>query len=502
MTAQPAVSSPASDGWPASVRRPAGAADAHPWRFSTVAVVVALVALAVRLVPLLPVGLRGRLGYDEGVHLAGAQEVLAGSLPYVDFTFLHPPGVLVLMLPFALVGQVVGADVALVAARLTVMGVAAVNAVLVAHLLRGHGRAAALAGGGAYALWGAAAVAERAVLLEPLLNLGLLVSLVLLAGELSYRRALLAGIVLGLTCSVKVWPALLAATVLAVLLLVDPARSRPWAAGVTLGGLAWVVPTLAVGRGAAVEQVLDTQAARERRVDLLDRLVTLDGASGLDRVPWTVPLDLRAGLVVLVVTALLLLGLRLRLLLWTAVCVVALVEVLVLAPSYYRHYAAYTAPGLALLAGAVSGRLLHGRTAVPTALALTALAATFAGGATAERQLPRLPGTQLGALASAHPCVWSNDATLLLLADVRTRSEDCPQLVDGLGTRLRLGVRQRDRQALADLHRSDAAIVLSERYAGWRTSRELGAYLRANFEPVGSATGDVRMFRRRAGPAG
>lgn len=468
------------------------------------ALVVAIVALAVRLVPLLPTGLRGRLGYDEGVHLAGAQELLAGSLPYVDFTFLHPPGVLVLMLPFALVGQVVGADVALVAARLTVMGVAAVNAVLVAHLLRGHGRAAALVGGGAYALWGAAALAERAVLLEPLLNLGLLVSLVLLAGQPSHWRAVLAGAVLGLTCSVKVWPALLAATVLAVLLLVDRARARPWAAGVLLGGLAWSVPTLAMGRGAAVEQVLDTQAARERRVDLLDRLVTLDGASGLDQVPWTVPLELRAGLVVLVVTVLLVVGLRLRLVLWTAVCVVALVEVLVLAPSYYRHYAAYTAPGLALLAGAVSGRLLRGRTAVaapraPALVALAALAVTFVVGATAERELPRLPLTQMAALASAHPCVWSNDATVLLLADVRTRREDCRQIVDGMGTGLRLGARERNRQALADLRRSDAAIVLSERFAGWRTSRELDAYLRAKFEPAGAETGDVRLFRRRVG---
>ena len=54
---------------------------------------VGLVALLVRLVPVLATGaLRGVQGYDDGVHLAIAQRLIAGIVPYRDEIFLHPPG--------------------------------------------------------------------------------------------------------------------------------------------------------------------------------------------------------------------------------------------------------------------------------------------------------------------------------------------------------------------------------------------------------------------------
>jgi hypothetical protein len=442
--------------------------------------------------------LTGRLGYDEGVHLAGAQQLLQGALPYLDFTFLHPPGVLVLLLPFAALGELVGSDTALVAARLAIMVVGAANAALVAHLLREFGTAAALVGGGAYAGWAAVATAERAVLLEPLLNLGLLGCLALLAQDRSRSYALASGVVLGLTCGVKVWPALLAATVLLVLLLSDRGRAVPWTAGLLLGGLAWVLPTLALAGETAVEQVLRTQAGRQRRLGLSERLTTLDGSSGLDRWPWTVPLPLRAWLVVLVLAVLLLVGLRLGLWLWSAVAAVALVEVLVLAPSFYRHYGAYTAPGLALLVGAAGSRVLRGRALLPAAVVLATAGLALVAGASVLRPVPELPRPQMAALARDHACVWSR---VLLLADVRAaNAATCPWLLDGLGTRLSEGVRERDRIALRQLRSSDAALVLSERYAGWRTSRELDRYLRENFRPAAPAGGDVQVLVRR-GPS-
>jgi hypothetical protein len=60
------------------------------------------VALAARLVPLLRGGGLYALGnYDDGVHFAAAMGVIHDLLPYRDFVFLHPPGVLLALAPFA-----------------------------------------------------------------------------------------------------------------------------------------------------------------------------------------------------------------------------------------------------------------------------------------------------------------------------------------------------------------------------------------------------------------
>src|SRR6185312_7300053 len=69
-------------------------------------VAIAVVAFLARLLPTLRGG--GLLGmgvYDDGVHFTAAAALLAGRTPYADFVLLHPPGIVVALTPFALLGR-------------------------------------------------------------------------------------------------------------------------------------------------------------------------------------------------------------------------------------------------------------------------------------------------------------------------------------------------------------------------------------------------------------
>jgi alpha-1,2-mannosyltransferase len=98
--------------------------------------VVFCVAFAARLIPLLRGGGLYAMGnYDDGVHYAAAMGLAHGLLPYRDFLLLHPPGVPVLLVPFAWLAEVVGEPDAMVVARLCWMAmcwmaIGGLNAVL------------------------------------------------------------------------------------------------------------------------------------------------------------------------------------------------------------------------------------------------------------------------------------------------------------------------------------------------------------------------------------
>ena len=61
--------------------------------------------------------LTGITEYDDGVYLGGAIRLLQGSLPYHDFAFVQPPGILLLMTPVAAVAQIFTTVKALALAR-------------------------------------------------------------------------------------------------------------------------------------------------------------------------------------------------------------------------------------------------------------------------------------------------------------------------------------------------------------------------------------------------
>jgi alpha-1,2-mannosyltransferase len=210
---------------------------------------IVVVAFLARSVPVLRGGgLQGDLGYDDGVYFASAVAFVHGLLAYREFLMLHPPGIVLLLSPFALLGTVTDDSTGFAAARVAVMVLGALNAGLVTLVAGQHGRRAALFAGALYAVWYAATRVERTTLLLGPETTLLLIGVLILGWRrrLGPRRAAVGGAALGFSVAIQLWQAL---PVLIVLIAVACAsRDAP-------GG--WRRPALAfvVGAGAAFAAV-------------------------------------------------------------------------------------------------------------------------------------------------------------------------------------------------------------------------------------------------------
>src|SRR4051794_29668639 len=150
---------------------------------------VLALGLVLRTLPWWPRhNLRGVLEYDDGVYYAASRLLLHGQLPYGDFTIVHPPGLSLLLLPAAALGDWLGDPVGMAAGRVEVLLFALANIWLVHRLasrLAAPPRAAAtgLVAAGLYAVMPNAVAAEHTILLEPLATFACLVAAQLLLGR-------------------------------------------------------------------------------------------------------------------------------------------------------------------------------------------------------------------------------------------------------------------------------------------------------------------------------
>ncbi len=152
--------------------------------------------------------LHGVLTYDDGVYFGSAIYLIHGIVPYRDYVFVAPPGITLLMTPFALLTHVTSSNEALALARVFTAVVVGANAMLAGLVVRHRGVAASLAAGTALAIFPSAFFADNTVLLEPYLVFFCLLGVVLLfqnGNIASPRRALLAGLALGFGGTVKLW---------------------------------------------------------------------------------------------------------------------------------------------------------------------------------------------------------------------------------------------------------------------------------------------------------
>ncbi|MGN6302110.1 MAG: glycosyltransferase 87 family protein, partial [Angustibacter sp.] len=327
---------------------------------------VVVVAFAARLQMVLRgAGLEGLHGYDDGVYYAAASSLVNGRVPYRDFVLLHPPGVVLLLSPFALLGRLTSDHVGFAAARVAFMLLGAVNAGAVAALgarsRRPAATVAAVAGGLFAALWFSSIYASRTTLLETPASTLLLVALLLL-----WRRTrtpgrwaqLAAGAALGGAAAVKIW----GVVPLLVVVAWQLRTAGRWAAGRVLGGAAAAVVVVCLGFF-----VLDPAAMT--RLVLLDQLHRpLTSPSPLTRaldassLTWNLPhvhLDgtrVALGVVALAAVALVVLAV----VAWRqdarlpVVLLAACAAVLVLSPSYFTHYGELLTPPAALVTGAAA----------------------------------------------------------------------------------------------------------------------------------------------------
>lgn len=184
--------------------------------------------------------------YDEGVYVTGAALLSKGLLPYRDYVFLHPPGILLFLFPWGLGGPLF----TLGAARLLSSLLGATSAVLMVRLVGGR---AALPVALLWILWPELVSSERGAFLEPLMNCAGLAALVMLKDAPGPKRATLSGVLCAGALLVKVWGGLWCLA--AFLLCPKPLRHRLVLAAAGAFGLV-MVPFLIASGTELVRQVL------------------------------------------------------------------------------------------------------------------------------------------------------------------------------------------------------------------------------------------------------
>jgi alpha-1,2-mannosyltransferase len=459
---------------------------------------IALLAFVARLLPTLHGGgLGGIDDYDEGVYFAGAQALIAGRLPYRDFVLLHPPGIILVLSPFAALARAVSDHRAFELARVAFMGLGSLNAVLTAAVARRSrlgGPVAAAVAGVLYAVWPPAIEAESTTLLESWNTLGLLVALLLL-----YRRParshqeFLAGAALGAATAVKIWGFVPVVVVLVWELVLGRRRS---AARVALGAAASVtvmwLPFFLGAPGAMFRMVVVDQLERgEANAGVLGRLSGILGVppfgSGARPPGWLLVAA------VAVVCALVVAGALIDRSWLVAALLATVVTLLLEAPSFFVHYAAFAAAPLLVLAGAGSAalaaltvrrlrarsRAFGGGRVLVVALAITVTPVTvFACVVAGLHRGSGFPGARLHEAAASSRCVTADSPVALIQMDLlgRDLERQCPVWVDVTGlTYDTAGVRQangdpiprqlnrRWQQALIDYLLSGNATILVRR---------------------------------------
>lgn len=391
-----------------------------------VMLVVFAVALLARLLPaVLNGGLRTWGTYDDGVYFAGADALIHGRIPYGQFVLLHPPGVLVVLAPFAWLGSITSDGFGFVVARVAFMLIGAVNAVLAARIARRWGSRAALVAGLAYALSATAIYAERTVMLEGLGNLCLLGALVLLGRR--KPSMLLVGLVLGLGVSVKIWGIVPLVVVAAWVWWRQGRRdSLVLAGGAVLSVTLVCLPFFLLSPRWMLRYVVADQLGRPRTgLTIVDRIGFLAGF-GKDGFGGVGGVGIAVLLLVLVALAAGVgyLGWRVETARLAVVLGAVLALMLLATPSMYLQYGAVLAAPTAVVIGAASTRLdlaPFSRVPAPRRLAAVVLAlAVLAAPSLARPNGSRLPAAVSSTAAGIQGCITADDPTLLILADALT----------------------------------------------------------------------------------
>jgi hypothetical protein len=435
----------------------------------TVLLLACVTAVAVRTTAVVTSGgLHGLAGvYDDGVYYAAAVALSFGRAPYRDFVLLHPPGVVLALLPFAWLGRLTSDSTGMAAARLAWIGLGTVNSSLVAFTARRFGLVAAGVAGVFYATWPRAVTTETTTVLEPLVSLFLLIALAAVVDSRVVDRPwlqILGGLALGLAPTVKIWAVAPALVVLGwgglrhgrtVLLRMTSA------AGVAT--LAVCGPFLARAPSDMLRMVVLDQLGRGRgRMDAALRLRTVAALDVLVGKVDGKPSSAGDALAALTVVAVVALAWRAHrparlFVVLTAVALGVLLE----APSFFVHYAAFVVPTGALTVGAAAGQALGRRRAPPdaaadgslhdpprrntrparTALLVATVAACSTGlvglGATSARLTVGRPFPQaaLAPAVAAARCVTADSPEALIALDVLSRDlrRGCPLMVDVSG---------------------------------------------------------------------
>jgi hypothetical protein len=542
---------------------PARSRLAAAWRDPVTIVITAatVLALGLRIYELSRPGyLLGLTEYDDGSYFGSSVHLVGGILPYRDFVFVQPPGILLLMAPVALVAKVTGTAAGMAIGRVLTMLASAAGVVLVGLLVRHRGALAALIACGVLAVFPAAIAAAHTVLVEPWLVLFCLLGALAVFDRnrltASGRRLAWGGVAFGFAGAIEGW-ALVPVLVVLAISLPWARRALTFAAGVAGAFLVAVLPFAVLAPGRFYQSLIVAQVGHRAavlRVPVWGRLKEMAGLSHVnlpgqaDLLVSQVHLREHSTIVFTVVILVLLTvgGLAAEIAVTRrppppldgfALVTSALIVILFLLPTqFHYHFAAFLAPFLGLAIALPAARLLtpgwergkDGGTGRPAGGPLAWVAAGLAAAllvvftifqVRAEGQLkaiiaPTGPGS-IAAFGRAIPpgsCVATDEVSLLILADrFVTHVPGCSPMVDGTGTDLALsrggtpGTGAGRNPAVAAAWRQEFAhaqyawlSAYSHRRIAW--SPALRAYFDSHFVPVMTdLRGDVLYRRQRSG---
>lgn len=447
--------------------------------------------------------------YDGGVYLSSALALIDGRLPYRDYVFVQPPGIALLLSPVALLAKVTGTAQAMGLAKIITGLVGAASVPVGALVLRHRGAVVTTLGCAVLAVQSDAVAAAFSPLLEPWLVLCCLGAAALafdgdeLAGS---RRLVLAGVLLGFACTIKIWA--VAPTVVLIIVCLCARRGRGPLLGVLAGGVLPLAPFALAAPAAFWHQVVFIQLERSapQRTTLAYRLVHIFATAPPDG-------DEAGGL--LVAVAVLVLALVVlawahtpprRPLEWFAVGSAVLVVGLLLTPdTFYWHYAAFSTPFVALAALLRVPRVRG----LQVAESLVTLAVVALAVIVVDRYArPTHPYDNHRALQAAIPkgaCVVSSIAGATIAAD-RVSSGSCPLLIDPFGEILALSGGQApsvaevrrpavERLWLAAYRRADFVYLQPRETPQFPTDGPAQDYLDQHFRRL-SLAGPGQLFER------
>jgi hypothetical protein len=441
---------------------------------------VAAAAVLVRLLPLLRGGgllFWGR--YDDGVYYTASASLLAGRTPYHDFVLLHPPLIMLALLPFTLLGRLTTDPTGLLVARITWLALGTLSAVVAARFAGRWGTAAGLAAGLWVACSASASYASQATFIEPAADLAMLGGVVLLTCDHERpRHELLGGVLLGIALTGKIWYVVPVGAALLVLLLGarrdGRSRSavRAIAAAMTTA-VAILLPFFVLAPREMWHMVVFDQLGRPRHAktgSLLDRVGTALGGRGLGLA--TTGTAMVAAVVAFAFVVALVACLRDRRARMVGAVALGCVGVLMASPVVFHHYGDYSAaPVAATLAigwSIAGAALLRRRRRLTATAAVAAIVLVAAGGVAVAVRPLGLVFPQAAVRAVLPPgCITSDDPTTLALAN-RLSSDlraGCDVAVDVTGASFGVRIGRGKNLAYLDwLHaylRSGSAMILA-----------------------------------------
>ena len=421
----------------------------------------------------------GTVEYDDGVYLGTALRLLHGALPYRDYAYVQPPGILLISTPFALIGTLTSQVTGLAVARAASVLASTACIPLAGNLMKHRGTLAAAVAAGVLAVYPADVLSSRTLLLEPWMNLLCLLgaNAAFTAGRLAGpRRLAWAGVAIGFAASVKFWAMLPAALLLAACLLAGESRIRraAWlAAGLAAGFVVPVAPFAAAAPAAFIRQAVFYQASRTGSsvpfslrlanltglIDILDKggrvwlggtvhqvfAVATNATTADSYVGWP---SYAVALVVAAVFAagyLRASGERSVLEWFTLVTALLAAVAISFYSAFFYHYPDFPAPWLAIAAGAAAAGLAgFGARRLLTRLIAAAVAVIIVAAFTVEAReirYVRVPTTPAAVdqIVPAGACLIADQMSLAIAANrFAPPSPGCPDVLDSLATTLAL----------------------------------------------------------------